>query len=376
MASVIADSKEVSGKTQAEVKKSLGEKAAKLHLAEYWFNDYQKSEPAPAAVPHLWKWRDIEAMMHESRDLIPIHTAERRGLFLCNPGLKGKPHMTSTLLSDLQLLSPGESAPTHRHTSSSSRLHITGEGAFTTVEGEKCLMEPGDVVINPSWQWHDHGNDGKGDVIYWNVLDVPLVDGIDNIFYDFAYGKASDVAANVQSIKKPLDFSDDCYCAPGVIPNFVERANKPYSCKLVYKWQETRKALNRLRAHKGSPYDAVMIEFVNPQTGQSVLPTMSFHMQLLRPGESTLEHRQTTSAAYCAIEGEGVTEVNGVRLDWSKNDFFAVPQWLWHRHVNRSSSRDAVLFSVSDRPAIEKMGLYREQGRSPSGEMVTVAVQP
>ncbi len=376
MASVAASTAEVATKAAADPKQSLGEKAARLNVAEYWFNDYQKQEPAPAAVPHLWKWPAIEALMYESRDLIPIQTAERRGFFLGNPKLNGKPYMTSTLHSDLQLLSPGESAPTHRHTSSSSRLHIKGDGAFTTVEGEKCMMEPGDVVINPSWQWHDHGNDGKGDVIYWNVLDVPLVDGLDNIFYDFAYKAQGDLAPNVQSIKKPLDFSDDCYCAPGVIPNFVERTNKPYSCKLVYKWAETRKSLNRLRTHKGDPYDAIMVEYVNPQTGQSVLPTMSFHMQLLRPGEKTLEHRQTSSAVYCVIEGEGYTEVDGIRLEWSKHDFFAVPHWMWHRHVNRHSDRDAVLFSVSDRAAIDKLGLYYEEGRSPSGDIVTLAVRP
>lgn len=361
---------------QDAAKQSLGDKGAKLHVAEYWFNDYQKQEPQPSAVPHLWKWPQIEALMYESRDLIPIQTAERRGLFLANPALNGKPYMTSTLLSDLQLLSPGESAPSHRHTSSSSRLHMVGHGAFTTVEGEKCMMEPGDVVINPSWQWHDHGNDGTGDVIYWNVLDVPLVESLDNIFYDFSYDQEGDTADNVQSIKKLLNYSDDCYCAPGVIPNFVERTNKPYSCKLVYKWEETRKILDRLRAHKGDPYDAIMIEYVNPQSGRSVLPTMSFHMQLLRAGEQTLEHRQSSSAVYCVIEGEGYTEVNGTRLEWAKNDFFAVPHWLWHRHVNRRGEREAVLFSVSDRAAIEKLGLYREQGRAPSGEIVQVVVQP
>jgi gentisate 1,2-dioxygenase len=237
-------------------------------------------------------------------------------------------------------------------------------------------MEPGDVVITPSWQWHDHGNDGDDDVIYWNVLDVPLVESLDNIFYDFAYNKEGDVAANVQTIRKPLNYSDDCYCAPGVLPNFVQRRNKPYSCKLVYKWEQTRTLLDRLSKHKGDPYDAIMVEYVNPETGQSVLPTMSFHMQLLRPGEQTLHHRQSSSAVYCVIEGEGYTEIDGVRFEWAKNDFFAVPQWMWHNHVNRHADREAVLFSVSDRAAIERLGLYREQGRTASGEVVAVAVQP
>jgi gentisate 1,2-dioxygenase len=374
MSSIVAEPDNAA--TVAAHKQSLGEKGKELNVAEYWFNDYQIQEPKPAAVPHLWKWPRIEALMHESRDLIPIETAERRGLFLANPGLGGKPYVTSTLLADLQLLSPGESAPTHRHTSSSSRLHIKGHGAFTTVEGEKCSMEPGDVVINPTWQWHDHGNDGTGDVIYWNVLDVPLVEAMDNIFYDFEYEKAQDAAPDVQSIKKPLNYSDDLYCAPGVLPNFIERKGKPYSCKLVYKWSQTRQLLNRLKSHKGDPYDGLMIEYVNPETGQSVLPTMSFHMQLLQPGQATLDHRQTSSAVYCVIEGEGYTEVNGKRLEWSKNDFFAIPQWMWHRHVNGSRSADAVLFSVTDRAVLLKLGLYREQGRSAAGDIVNVAVQP
>jgi gentisate 1,2-dioxygenase len=376
MTSAVVQPKAISGKPSVDPAKTLGEKAKKLNVIEYWFNDYQRQQPNPAALPHLWKWPEIEALMYESRDLIPIQTAERRGLFLANPGLNGRPFMTSTLLSDLQLLSPGESAPSHRHTSSSSRLHVKGRGAFTTVEGEKCSMEPGDVVINPSWQWHDHGNDGDDDVIYWNVLDVPLVEGLDNIFYDFAYEKAGDIAPNVQSIKKPLNYSDDLYCAPGVLPNFVPRANKPYSCKLVYKWQETLKIFDRLRSHKGDPYDALMIEYVNPETGKSVLPTMSFHMQLLRSGEQTLQHRQSSSTVYCVMEGEGYTEVNGVRLEWGKNDFFAIPHWTWHHHVNGNRDREAILFSVSDKPAIEKLGLYREEGRTVSGEVVTVAVQP
>lgn len=357
-------------------KKALGENAEKYHVGEYWFNDYQKGEPATKAVPHVWNWKDIEALMYESRDLIPINEAERRGLFLANPGLGGKPYMTNTLLSDLQLLSPGECAPSHRHTSSSSRFHIRGEGAFTTVEGEKCVMEPGDVIINPSWQWHDHGNDGTGDVIYWNVLDVPLVEHLDNIFYDFAYAKTGDVERDRQSVKKPLNYSDDLYCASGVLPNFVPRADKPYSCKLIYKWAEVRKHLDRLKRHEGTPYDGLMVEYINPETGRSVLPTMSFHMQLLKSGQQTEVHRHTSSAVYCVVEGEGYTDVNGVRLEWSKHDFFVVPTWMWHQHANLRADGDAILFSVSDFPTIRTLGLYREEARTADGKVLKVAVQP
>jgi len=311
--------------------------------------------------------------MIESRDFIGIDEAERRGLFLANPGLGGKPYMTNTLLSDLQLLRPGETAPTHRHTSSSSRFHMTGKGAYTTVEGEKCPMEPGDVIINPSWAWHDHGNDGREDVIYWNVLDVPLVEHLDNIFYDFEYVEAGDARPDVQSVKKTLGYSEHLYSAPAVAPNFVAKSGKPYSAKLIYRWKETQKLLNRLRSYQGSVYDGIIVEYVHSETGGPVLPTMSFHMQLLRPGERLLSHRHTSSTVYCVVEGEGYTEVDGKRLEWDKYDFFAIPSWFWHEHVNLRADQEAILFSVSDLPTIRKLGLYREQGRTPLGEVVMVA---
>jgi gentisate 1,2-dioxygenase len=35
-----------------------------------------------------------------------------------------------------------------------------------------------------------------------------------------------------------------------------------------------------------------------------------------------------------------------------------VPSWHWHRH---RTSREAVLFSFSDRPVQEKLSLWREE---------------
>jgi gentisate 1,2-dioxygenase len=37
-----------------------------------------------------------------------------------------------------------------------------------------------------------------------------------------------------------------------------------------------------------------------------------------------------------------------------------VPNWIWHRHVNRSPRDRVVLFCVSDDPILSATGLYRE----------------
>ena len=74
----------------------------------------------------------------------------------------------------MQLLLPGEKAPAHRHTPSAARIVVEGEGAYTIVNGEKCMMERGDLILTPAGAWHDHGHDGEGPVIWLDALDLPL----------------------------------------------------------------------------------------------------------------------------------------------------------------------------------------------------------
>jgi len=106
------------------------------------------------------------------------------------------------------------------------------------------------------------------------------------------------------------------------------------------------------------------VRFVNPATGASLFPTLDYGALLLRPGEATRFKRETASTLYIAMEGEGATEIGGQRLDWRANDIFVVPSFAWRRHVNKGGI-DAVLYTVSDAPLIEKIGQYRAQGRLP-----------
>ena len=43
-----------------------------------------------------------------------------------------------------------------------------------------------------------------------------------------------------------------------------------------------------------------------------------------------------------------------------------LPSWALHEHAN-TSSRDAVLFSIQDRPVLEALGLYREAAYTDNG---------
>ena len=90
------------------------------------------------------------------------------------------PYTTDTLYAGLQLVQPRETAPAHRHAAFACRFIIEGQGGFTAVHGRRVPMRPRDVVITPTWNWHDHGKKGAdeegGDdspVIWLDGLDLP-----------------------------------------------------------------------------------------------------------------------------------------------------------------------------------------------------------
>ena len=116
-------------------------------------------------------------------------------------------------------------------------------------------------------------------------------------------------------------------------------------------------------------HDGIIVEYADPATGASVMPTMSFRSQMLRPGEETQTHRHMSSTLYCVLEGSGHTEVDGERIEWGRNDVFAVPGWRWHAHANASKTGDAVLYSVTDEPVYRKLGLYREERKRDDGSV-------
>jgi 1-hydroxy-2-naphthoate dioxygenase len=133
-------------------------------------------------------------------------------------------------------------------------------------------------------------------------------------------------------------------------------ASPPYR----YPWTETYAGLTALKETAGDPFDGILLEYANPLTGGHTLQTFSCRIQLLRAGEKTRSHRHTSTTVYHAFRGRGLTRVSANELEWDRGDIFVVPPWQYHSHEN-STSEDAILFSVSDQPATEALGLYREQ---------------
>jgi gentisate 1,2-dioxygenase len=367
----------------ASARAALKQDARSLNLVEFWEQraDVELLQPRNKARPFRWQWTDIEPRLRVAAQTVPIEECERRALVFANPGLEGKPYITNTLFAAYSLYNPGERAPVHRHTPSASRFVLEGDGGFTVVEGEKLRMARGDLILTPTGTWHDHGNDGREAVIWVDVLNVPLVESLNATRFEFDYTERDEqsnsgtpIPKKLQTVREPDDHSQRLYGSGGIKPLFVSHRRGPteHSPLFVYRWEHTRRALERLADYPGSPYDGIIFEYVDPTTGGPVMPTMSFRSQMLRPGETTRAHRKTASTVYCVLEGEGTTEVEGITLSWKRNDVFTAPGWLWHEHKN-ASGQPAFLYSVTDEPTMRKLGLFREEGKGPDGSTQELA---
>lgn len=317
----------------AEALEALYADMAALQLEGLWRlgDEVQAERPRVATQPYVWRGADVRQVLERAGDLVRHSAAaERRTLRLVNPGLPTSHSATHTLATSVQLIRPGEVAPTHRHTPSAIRFIIQGHGAYTTVDGARLPMEPGDLVLTPRWSWHHHGNAGDEPVMWMDGLDFPLVILLNAVFFE----RYPD---GLQSETDPAGDS-----------------------QLTYRWADTYAVLQRLAAAPDA-YDDVALEYTNPRTGGHTLPALSCWAQLLRPGAHTRAHRHTSSAVYHVFRGRGYSVIDGQRFDWEQGDFVALPTWAWHEHVNASPTDEAVLFSISDLPALEKLELYREE---------------
>jgi gentisate 1,2-dioxygenase len=303
----------------------------------------------------LWRYRDLREHVLRSVSLVTPEQAGRRVIYLDNPGRRDVSAAVGWLYSGLQVMNPGECASTHRHSASALRFIMEGRGAYTIVDGHKMTLGANDFVLTPNGTWHEHGVDADGTACIWqDGLDIPLVNALEANFYE--------VHPDLhQKVEHPVDDSTSTWAATALLPSGTPWS-KPYSPLFKYEWGPTYEALSRYaKTTDGSPFDGVLMNYVNPLTGGPVMPTINASMQLLRPGEQTRAHRHTGSFLYQVAKGRGFSVVGGQRLDWEERDIFCVPSWTLHEHGNASRTEDACLFCFSDLPVMKALGLYREQ---------------
>lgn len=277
-------------------------------------------EPKKVFRPYRWSYDQAKGALDAAGRLINTELAERRNLILMNPS---EGYATSrTIVAAYQMIMPGEKARSHRHTPNALRLIIDAEpGAYTVVNGEKLKMMPGDVLLTPNWCWHGHGNEGRACAYWLDVLDVPLVQLLEPMFFE----------------PHPEEFETEI-----VVPN---------SSPMYFPWGESERRLGEAEA-KANGAGHVEISFGDP-----ALDTMALSMIKLKAGAATPARKVMANNVFGVVAGEGATEVDGETFEWRRGDVIVVPAWQQHSH---RSTDGAVLFRTTDEPVMEKLGFLRQ----------------
>jgi gentisate 1,2-dioxygenase len=317
-----------------EAREALASELRRANLAVHQASDPPlfTREPVSAMRPCHWRADIIAGLLEKIGANLKLESGgNRRTLRLTNPGLAYG--TTPMLWASIQVILPGEIATAHRHAATALRFIMEGEGADTIVEGEQYEMNVGDLVLTPSWTFHDHEHHGTKPMIWLDVLDISLVRSLEAVFFNPFAGPRQAVRTTGSRLAFPL--------APA-LESFQSAA-----------------------ARGSDPFDDAVFEYRDPLTGGPALPTIGTALQLLRPGMRGRPHRHTGSVVYYVVRGEGTTVIDGTSYDWGRGDFFALPPWAVHAHANRSNEREALLFQVNEAPALKALGLWREEEVTP-----------
>ncbi len=323
------------------------------HTAPLWevLHALIPDQPATRCKPYLWKYKDIRPYIAEAGKLITAKEAIRRVLVLENPGMRGESCITQSLYAGLQLILPGEIAPSHRHSQSALRFIVEGSGAYTAVDGERTTMLPGDFIITPSWTFHDHGNPGNEPVVWMDGLDIRIVELFAAQFHEV-------YPEEVQPVTRSQGAATARF-GNGLAPLGAAAPFGKTSPIFNYPYARSRESLELMsRDQDPDACHGWKMQFVNPLTGGHAMPTIAAFIQLLPAKFRSEPYRSTDGTIYSVVEGGGRVTIGGDSFDFEPRDTFVVPSWA---PMSVQTSGETVLFSFSDRPGQEAMGLWREK---------------
>jgi len=184
---------------EAAIAALYGDISAK-HMFPFWatstdvaHDEIRQLMGTQKAVPHVWSYKeDIEPILFRAAELVTMDDSERRSLILVNPGLSPRRATVSTMYTAYRLNDANEVMPPHRHSPSAIRFGLIGKGNFTGVGGEDITFGPGDMVLTPLDTWHNHGNVGNEPAINLSVLDLPLVETLNAVYFEHEYTEMVD----------------------------------------------------------------------------------------------------------------------------------------------------------------------------------------
>jgi gentisate 1,2-dioxygenase len=302
----------------------------------------------PLEPPEIWRWEQMDPLIDGAARATTTEISERRVLILNNPAYADldREGIGFNLSVTFQILLPGELARPHRHSLNALRFVIESEGALTTVNGKRCPMERGDMIITPAWTWHAHSHEGTGRAVWVDALDVGIQRHLDTGVIE---------PGPPPSLPEPLP--DTAFAAPGFQP-MTALDDNPYSPMFRYPWGQAQAALDALPAEADG---SRKLRYTNPVTGDAAMPAVDCYLLGLARASETRPYRTNSNAVSVVVEGEGTSTIGDDSLTWGRNDVFTLPHGHWITH--RAVSDDARLFQITDRGVLGRLGLLHDESR-------------
>lgn len=319
------------------------------HIVPLWESMTGKTFGKPQEEAQIWRWRDMQPIVHQTGLIRAEHILDRRVLLMTKPQ---RHHVydeaiTGQIYCTFQTVLPGERATAHRHAMNALRFVIQApKNAKSIVDGKDCVMEPGDMIITPGGCWHEHVNDGDEPVVWLDVLDVGLHYLLNTV--TFQPGPRRDT---------PPQLDDATFVSPGIVPCLedTDHAERGYSPIFRYSWADAQRALEAAPVRTDSSRH---VRYANPLTGGPSMDLLDSTLLQLSAGCATRKFSSSASTVCFVKEGRGVSEIGGKTIEWAEGDVFTVPARLPATHTARDA--DAILFQVSNGEVYRRLGLYNE----------------
>jgi gentisate 1,2-dioxygenase len=302
---------------------SLIQALERSHIHPLWdrYKRITPVAPQPKDAPMHWRWRDIEPFAERAAREVGIEDVERRALILANPAFGGDTVTTQNLIGAFTVLEPGDRAVPHRHTAAAIRFATRAEGAVTIVNGRRCEMKEGDLVLTPPMCWHGHINQGERRTVWFDAANMPAICALDASFFE------------------PGTRHDERFWEVG--PEGSEEYRFP-GMEARAELAEAPVGADGARTHRYT------------KNGGSVMPTLDLFLSQVHG--RTRAKRTTHNAVCLVVSGEGRSKVGDKSFEWSRHDVFTIPHWTWAAHEG-----NAELFIVTDRAIYERLDLIREE---------------
>ncbi|MDF2119115.1 cupin domain-containing protein [Roseiarcaceae bacterium H3SJ34-1] len=314
----------------------------RANLSPLWESATAHKPDAGPAQPMTWRWTDVRPLIEHALAMNSPAAVERRVLLLSNPADPERDVTIGPLCVALQSLLPGETARPHRHSMNAIRLLLEGNGAETLVDGKPCRMEYGDLILTPGWCWHEHRHNGSDPVVWLDALDVPL--------HEFL-GTTAFQPGPINSELLTLD--DAAFDAAGMIPQTVA-GTAPHSPMFRYPFADAKRSVQRAPVLQDGTR---RVRYSNPQNGDSAIPLMDCSLISITPQSGKVPTTTTNCHTVCCVlEGSGTTSIGDTTVTWRERDIFTIPPGNAVKH----DSQDGILFTVSDRDLLSRLGLLKE----------------